>query len=205
MEKAYPVPAMAVTVKETISRSLFIATACRVEDPDAARKTLSEIRATYPDATHHCYAFVAGPPHDGRVAGMGDDGEPKGTAGGPMFQVLSHSGIGEILVVVTRYYGGTKLGTGGLVKAYSNMTRMVTKALETRMLQPEKRVWLRCGYDLAALARRIIAGEKGRIVGETYGADVVLEAMIPFTAAKGFITAVEDRSRGGIFVRSDEK
>ena len=114
--------------EEVIRRSRFIVSMARVQGPDQAKAFIERIRAEHPDATHNCWAFQAGPAGSTAFAGCSDDGEPKGTAGRPMLTVLLHCGVGEIAAVVTRYFGGTLLGTGGLVHAYQGM---VKKGLET--------------------------------------------------------------------------
>ena len=124
----YPVPAGQHRVAEKISRSRFITTIAPADSIDAATAFVDGVRRELADATHYCWAYVVGPPGDTGRVGMSDDGEPHGTAGRPMLTVLLHSGVGDVAVVVTRYYGGTKLGTGGLVRAYSGG---VQKALAT--------------------------------------------------------------------------
>ena len=114
----YPVPAQQYRVTQVIERSRFICTVARVQSSEEAQAFIKAMNAEYADATHNCWAYVVGAPGSTDRVGMSDDGEPHGTAGRPMLTVLLHSGIGEIAAVVTRYYGGTKLGTGGLVKAY---------------------------------------------------------------------------------------
>lgn len=99
--------------EEVIRRSRFIVSMARVQGPDQAKAFIERIRVEHPDATHNCWAFQAGPAGSTAFAGCSDDGEPKGTAGRPMLTVLLHCGVGEIAAVVTRYFGGTLLGTGG--------------------------------------------------------------------------------------------
>jgi uncharacterized YigZ family protein len=125
----YPIPAGRARVEEVILRSRFIATAALAHTPEAARAFIAEMRAEFPDATHNCYAFVAGPPGSTAQIGMSDDGEPSGTAGKPMLAVLLGSGVGDVAVVVTRYFGGTRLGTAGLVRAYRGGVRAVLAEL----------------------------------------------------------------------------
>src|SRR5512136_3037013 len=115
----YPVPAGSARVEETILRSRFIASAAPAATVEEARAFVAALRAEFSDATHNCYAYVAGPPGSTAQVGMSDDGEPGGTAGRPMLAVLLGSGVGDLVAVVTRFFGGTKLGTGGLVRAYS--------------------------------------------------------------------------------------
>ena len=123
------VPAERHRVEETILKSRFITTLQRAKSAAAARQFVAEMRAEFPDATHHCWAFLAGPPGTSASVGMSDDGEPHGTAGRPMLQVLSHGRVGEVGAVVTRYYGGTKLGTGGLARAYSGGVALALESL----------------------------------------------------------------------------
>lgn len=102
-----------------VRRSRFIALVRRADSEDEARALVSEARSLYPDARHHCSAFVVDVPGASRVERSSDDGEPAGTAGMPMLEVLRGAGLTNVVAVVVRYFGGTKLGTGGLVRAYS--------------------------------------------------------------------------------------
>lgn len=113
------VPFRESTREITIKRSRFIATLRRIGSLDEMKTFQAQIKCNNPRATHHCWAVVAGPPGETIAIGMGDDGEPKGTAGRPIFNVLRHSGRGQTGIVVTRYFGGIKLGSGGLVRAYT--------------------------------------------------------------------------------------
>ena len=126
-----------------IRRSRFLTHCAHTPGMEAARAFVEQIRTKHADATHNCWAFVAGAPgHSGQV-GFSDDGEPHGTAGRPMLQVLLHCGVGEITMVVTRWFGGVKLGTGGLVRAYS---QAVQAGLEN-CLVVEKRPGVRLSVD----------------------------------------------------------
>lgn len=106
------------TAEIVVLRSRFLATVRRVEDEDAARAMIAEIRTRHPDARHHCTAFVLGA--DGHLRRTNDDGEPSGTAGRPMLDVLAGRGLTDVVAVVTRWFGGTLLGTGGLTRAYGD-------------------------------------------------------------------------------------
>ncbi len=114
----YLIPAESTQFEEEIKKSLFITYLAHTPGIDSAKAFVEEIKRRHADARHHCWAFVAGRPQDSRLWGFSDDGEPSGTAGKPILAQLSGSGVGEITAVVTRYYGGVLLGTGGLVKAY---------------------------------------------------------------------------------------
>jgi uncharacterized YigZ family protein len=115
----YPIPATRHRAELVIERSRFIATIAMAATPEEAAAFVREVSGEFADATHNCWAFVAGPPGSTGRIGLSDDGEPHGTAGRPMLTTLLHSGLGDVAAVVTRYYGGVKLGTGGLARAYA--------------------------------------------------------------------------------------
>lgn len=114
-----------------IKRSRFIACLARTDSEEAAREFISQIRREFPDARHHCTAFIIHQDTGPDTARSSDDGEPAGTAGGPMLNVLTESGLTNLTCVVTRYFGGTKLGTGGLVRAYSGAVQAVLEDAQT--------------------------------------------------------------------------
>ncbi|WP_268597189.1 YigZ family protein, partial [Escherichia coli] len=118
--RPYPIPAEATCFTEEIKKSRFITLLAPTSGVEAAKAFIQQVRDEHPAARHHCWAFVAGSPDDSQQLGFSDDGEPSGTAGKPILAQLMGSGIGEVTAVVVRYYGGVKLGTGGLVKAYGN-------------------------------------------------------------------------------------
>lgn len=111
-----------------VKRSHFLGRAARTDTEEEARAFIARIRSTYPDARHHCSAFILSPTGSRPVERSSDDGEPSGTAGQPMLEVLRGTGVTSATVVVTRYFGGTLLGTGGLVRAYSRATRQALAA-----------------------------------------------------------------------------
>ncbi|WP_043496949.1 YigZ family protein [Georgenia sp. SUBG003] len=108
-----------VRAETEVRRSRFVALLRRADDEDEARALVADARAAFPDARHHCSAFRVDVPGSNRVERSSDDGEPAGTAGMPMLEVLRGSGLTNVAAVVVRYFGGTRLGTGGLVRAYS--------------------------------------------------------------------------------------
>jgi len=154
---AYPIPDLAPDAVHRheieIERSRFIAWLCHAPDSAAFERLLNAARAHYPDASHHCSAFIAGPPGEQTAIGFSDDGEPGGTAGRPMFQVLDGSGIGQIGCVVTRYFGGTKLGTGGLVRAYSRAVQQALADLPLASFTARRPLRLRVDFAGEAEAR----------------------------------------------------
>jgi len=127
----YPAPATKQRFEVEIKRSRFITTVVPVPEKRIALTQIQSVRDEFPDANHHCWAMVAGIPTDVYNQDQSDDGEPKGTAGKPMLNVLQHSGMGNVVVVVTRYFGGVKLGAGGLVRAYTQSVSAALNQLDT--------------------------------------------------------------------------
>ncbi len=125
----YAIPAKLHMKALEIKRSRFV---CRLQHTPTtaqAKAFVDSVKKQFPDASHNCWAFQAGPPGDSRDIGCSDDGEPHGTAGKPILNVLLHATVGEITAVVTRYFGGTKLGTGGLSRAYAEAVKLAIVSL----------------------------------------------------------------------------
>jgi uncharacterized YigZ family protein len=127
---SYSVPARSATATIEVKRSRFLCRVERVGSEDDARAVVEAARKEHWDARHHCSAFVIGP--DARLARSSDDGEPAGTAGAPMLEVLRGAEVSDTVVVVTRWFGGVLLGAGGLVRAYGDAVRAGLEAAGTR-------------------------------------------------------------------------
>jgi uncharacterized YigZ family protein len=192
----YPVPAATHGVDEQIKRSRFVTTIARVTSVTEAQTFIQSVRQAGADATHHCWAYVIGPPGSTAQVGMSDDGEPHGTAGRPMLNVLLHSGVGDVGAVVTRYYGGTKLGTGGLVRAYSGG---VQHALDT-MPRAERieYVCLTVGVEYAKITafEQLCPSFEAEIDVRHFDVDAAFDVRLPDTREEEFRQAVLDLTRG---------
>ncbi len=186
MSSRYLIPAAVCRVEESIKRSRFIATAAPAPDGDTVKAFIAERKAEFPDATHNCWAYLAGPPGDTACVGLSDDGEPHGTAGKPMLNVLLHSGIGEVAVVVTRYYGGTKLGTGGLVRAYASLTKAVLDRLETRERVESVTLSATIPYAAVTPFKRMLPDFEIEVMDETFTAEAGFTLWLPAEHEKGF-------------------
>ena len=200
MGEGYLVPDLAPgeihRVEDVIRRSRFIATFARVSSTEEAKDFLERIRAEHAQATHNCWAFVAGEPGSTAQVGASDDGEPKGTAGRPMLTALLHSGVGEVAVVVTRYFGGILLGTGGLTRAYAKAAKdALDKAGKARM-QPFSVLLLECPYPMFERIKLLIEGHEGRIESSDYGAAVTLTFLLPVQKTADFSAALTELSGG---------
>ncbi len=140
---------------------------------------IRSMNAEFPDATHNCWAYVIGAPGSTARIGMSDDGEPHGTAGRPMLTVLLHSGIGEIVAVVTRYYGGTKLGTGGLVRAYSAAVQAALEALTTIERVEYAEVSVVFGYDRISAVLHLLPTYEAVVTTEAFTESVTMSLRVP--------------------------
>jgi len=196
MSSRYAIPARIHRVEETIQRSRFVTTAAHAPDADAAHAFIERMRDEFPGATHNCWAFVAGPPGSTTHIGLSDDGEPHGTAGKPMLTTLLHSGVGEVVTVCTRWYGGVKLGTGGLSRAYSGGVKLVLETLPTEDKIERVVVDVVVGYPDVDALQRLVAELEVLVEAEEYGADVRYRCAIPSSALEPFRRALADATRG---------
>ncbi|ANS79925.1 hypothetical protein SGUI_2529 [Serinicoccus hydrothermalis] len=175
-------------------RSVFECWLRRAEDEAAAREVVDEARRTHWDAGHHCSAFVLGA--DGSLVRSNDDGEPAGSAGMPMLEALTHAGLTEVVAVVTRWFGGTKLGTGGLARAYGGAVRDAVEQapLLTRMLVHE--VDVRAGHDLAGRLEHDLRARGVSIGDVRYARDVTLRLQVPVAQASGLPDLLAELTAG---------
>jgi len=175
----YAIPSRIYRVEELIQRSRFITTAAHAPDANAANAFVDSMRELFPDATHHCWAFVAGPPGSTAHIGMSDDGEPHGTAGRPMLTVLLHSEVGEIVTVCTRYFGGVKLGTGGLSRAYAGGVKLLLQTLPTELKIKRVHVSVRVAYPHVESLQRLLDDLEVVVEHEEYGEEVRYQISVP--------------------------
>jgi len=192
----YLVPAATHRVEQEISRSRFITTIGRAPTVEDAQEFVRAVSAEFRGATHNCWAYVVGPPGDTGRIGMSDAGEPHGTAGRPMLNALLHAKVGDVAAVVTRYYGGTKLGTGGLVRAYGGG---VLAALATLpVIDRIEYVSLVATVDYARLAalQQLCAEHEAQILGQEFAEQVRVTLRVPEGNAGPFRTALLDATRG---------
>lgn len=197
MAEPYQVPGGYQRTETEVARSRFIATVDRAETAEQARAFIASIREEMPDASHHVYAFRAGY-GSSVVEGMSDDGEPSGTAGPPVLAVLRGSGIGDVVLVITRYFGGTKLGTGGLVRAYSEAAHIALNSLETQLKVEKRLVGIEVPYGLYEQVKLLIAAHQGEIEDEAFAVDVTLMVRFVLDDLPGFQAALTELSAGRI-------
>ena len=179
----------------TVRRSRFLAEATPVDSVEAARELWRERKRTYAGCNHVVYAFVCGP--QGGVMGCSDDGEPSGTSGRPVLEVLKGSGITNVLLTVTRWFGGIKLGTGGLVRAYTESAQLALADPPTAELVPLTHFTLALSYLHYETVRRKFAEFAAEITAEEFAAGVTLTGVIPSSNFAAFSAAVRDLIGGG--------
>ncbi|WP_299075036.1 YigZ family protein [uncultured Paraglaciecola sp.] len=177
MTQSYQVPAKDWQVELEVKRSKFLSFAGHAADRDHAEAFIRKLRDQHPQANHVCWAYIAGAPNT-TIRSMSDDGEPSGTAGMPMLKVLEYSGYGDIVVAVVRYFGGTKLGTGGLQRAYSDAVSLVLDDLPTKPKVSRTEMHLSYDYTYDGGISRLLARFNVENIDVSYGQKIRLEIAI---------------------------
>ena len=196
------------TVKQETSaefiekRSKFIGYIKPVQTEEEAIAFIQSIKSKHWDATHNVYAYSL---REGQTRRYSDDGEPQGTAGMPVLDVLLKAGLADCAVMVIRYFGGTLLGTGGLVRAYSHSASLAVGAAKPVEMRPCVRLILRCDYARVGMAEPLILSCGGILDGTAYAEDVTLRFHMPFDRLPDFERQLTEKSAGRLAaVREDE-
>lgn len=190
----YLIPCSDVVFEEEIKKSVFITHLAHTPSIESAKAFIDQIKHTHAGARHNCWGFVAGRPEDSMLWGFSDDGEPSGTAGKPILAQLSGSGVGEMTAVVTRYSGGIKLGTGGLVKAYGGGVQQALKQLQTIEKKITLKLRLGLDYALMPLVQSIMVQHQAEQLDAEFGAQVSLLIEIDKRDIEVFIQTVVNKS-----------
>jgi uncharacterized YigZ family protein len=193
--KRYPIPARQTRTEIQVLNSRFVATAAPVFSVEEAKDFVRRIRHEFADASHNVPAYLVG--HGMSViAHCHDDGEPSGTAGRPALAVLQGSGLGDVAVVVTRYFGGTKLGTGGLVRAYGDAVRAVLEILPRAEKVPTHTVQMAVPYPMFERVRLAIEAHGGQVLDQEFAADVSITARFAVEHVSPFQEVLGELSNG---------
>ena len=187
--------------EHTEKRSTFLGPVRPVETEDEARAFIAEMKKQYHDARHNCWCYLI----RGGAERYSDDGEPQGSAGIPMLEVFRRAGVTNVVCVVTRYFGGVLLGTGGLLRAY---TKSAKDALSAAGLSAVRR-WIcvdaQCAYALLERVKNAALALSGAVDGMDYGADVTLHLLLPEEQADTFEAQLRDLSSGAaVLTRTGE-
>lgn len=205
--KPYSIPLNEIRREHVVVNSRFIATLAPVFNTDEARAFIARIKREFADASHNVPAYILG---GGNTVTeyFSDDGEPSGTAGRPALTVLRGSGFGDVAVVVTRYFGGTLLGTGGLVKAYTESTQLVVHAVGRGRRVPVHVVMVAIPYNLLERVRLLAARNQGEVLGEDFAADITMTLQFPVESFDEFQNELRELSAGKLsaeVIESTEK
>lgn len=191
----YPIPAKETRVATQVVNSRFICTVAEARTVADAVAFIRRIKAELADASSHAYAYHVG--FGASVTdGCNDGGEPSGTAGKPMLAVLQGSGLGDVAAVVSRYFGGTKLGTGGLVRAFSGALKASLEQLPRAERVERKTFLLELPYPLFEQVKRLVLAHHGVVDGEEFGADVLLTLTFVVDDVQPFAEALRELSAG---------
>ena len=197
MNPPYLIPSAPARAEIIIKRSRFVTTVSLAQSVDQARDAIAAARAEFPKANHHVYAFRVGFANT-VTEGMSDDGEPRGTAGRPTLAVLRGAAIGDIVLVTARFFGGVKLGAGGLVRAYTEAAQAALSALKTELKVERQLLGIEMPYAFYKTAKLLISAHGGAIEDENFDAQVMLFARFALPDVAPFSAAVAERSAGQV-------
>ncbi|MFC3033214.1 YigZ family protein [Pseudoalteromonas fenneropenaei] len=193
----YYIPATSLTYQEEIKKSTFIVHIAHTPTLQDAKAFIQSICHAYPDARHNCWAHVAGHPKGSHVYGFSDDGEPNGTAGKPMLNVLMGSGLGEVTAVVTRYFGGIKLGTGGLVRAYGGCLNHALAQLPTTLKIPAAVIVAQSEYGQQGVIEQYLTQHFTVLkIEKDYTATIAWQVELDYREAKRACEEIKDLTHG---------
>lgn len=179
MNQDYPVPAGFLEREMEVKKSRFIARVYPVSSRDEVRDRVAEAQRDFPDARHVCWGYQLGRPGSAAEAGMNDDGEPSGTAGRPILSVIQHKDMGDVLVIVIRYFGGIKLGAGGLVRAYAGAAEQVLSSVERVVSQPMMTADIEFDFALEQPLRHWCDGHGAQVENIRYSTTVRAQVVMP--------------------------
>lgn len=193
----YYIPTGAGEAEYDEKRSRFLGHVRCVETEDEARAFIAEMKKKYYDARHNCWCYII----RGGAERYGDDGEPQGTAGIPMLEVMRREGVTNVVCVVTRYFGGILLGAGGLLRAYTKSAKDALDAAGISVVRRWVEVEIPCSYSQAERLKTEVSAVSGIVTDTEYGAAVTLKALVPEENADDFSAGITDVSNGGVSVR----
>lgn len=194
----YYIPAGAGEAKFTEKRSDFLGHVRPVETEEDAKAFIAEMKKKYYDARHNCWCYAL---KDGAVR-YSDDGEPQGTAGVPMLEVFQRQNVTNFVCVVTRYFGGILLGTGGLLRAYTKSAKDALDAAGIAVVRRWVEVHIPCGYPLLERLKKEAEAAGGIVTDIEYGAEVLIRVLVPEEASGDFSARIFDITAGSVSVQT---
>lgn len=184
-------------------KSRFLGKIKKVETEEEALAFIESIKKQYWDARHNCFAYIIGT--KGETVRCSDDGEPSGTAGKPMLEVLQNQELRNVVAVVTRYFGGVLLGTGGLVRAYTQATQEALKEAQVAVMTPMSVMTVQTDYNAIGKIKYVLAQEEVPVLNEEYAADVVVTMAVPLTQKEYMIKKITEVTNGKATLEEKEQ
>ncbi len=203
--ESYLIPLQPQTFDLEIKRSRFITSVAYADSREKAKAFINETRSRYPDANHNCWAFISGTPNDLHGMDQSDDGEPKDTAGKPILNVLQHSNLGHTTIVVTRYFGGIKLGAGGLVRAYSQSASNAVKNLVTQEYLVRQTASINLPYSMLSKVEHWLEKHSINTIHKDFNNDVKLTIAVPIKSLPTLGNDLNSLSNGTIVLHDDNQ
>lgn len=200
----YLIPRCAINIEQEIKKSRFITFVEHTDSEHVSNRFLQSVKDQFPDARHHCWARVLGRPDDSMRYGFSDDGEPSGTAGKPMLQQLIGANIGEITAVVVRYFGGVKLGKGGLVRAYSSSVQLAVDELKTELKIAMETIQVVVPFDLIGTFEHLIKEHQGIIESRQYLDTLLCTVRLPVSNIGAFELVLQEKSKGKANIKKNQ-
>jgi len=175
----YNEPIDTAHIEIVIKKSRFIGFAKKVVTREEAIEFIKELRESYPDARHVCWAYLLGDPNNSTNCASNDDGEPSGTAGKPILAQINYNNIGNVVVVIVRYFGGIRLGAGGLVRAYRKSAQQALLGLDTEEFVPLEEIIIELPFNEENAIRQLISSLDGELIAVDYTSMVKITALLP--------------------------
>ncbi len=199
---SYLIPDTTVRFELLVKKSRFIAITGHATSQNQVRLLLDKTTSEFPDARHLCHACILGNPESG-TASSNDDGEPSGTAGKPILNVLQHSGIGDIVTIVVRYFGGIKLGAGGLVRAYSNAAAGSLILLNPTIEEDYCELEFKVNFAIESQIRQLLLKVNAQQLTTNYTDQIMFRCKIPQPFVDTAIMQLNNITRGQILFTQD--
>lgn len=201
----YTILAEAIESTTEEKNSDFLTFLHPVTSREEAMTQVDEYRKQYPDASHVCWAYVIGNTRQPKTQAFSDDGEPSGTAGKPMLHVLTERDVGNSLAVVVRYFGGVKLGAGGLVRAYSGAVSEAVNRAQLVQVTPSVQLKVMVDFARETKVRHLVNVYQGQIVDVAYASEVSIDISLPAAQATQFAQQVTNETAGEAVVQFEDK
>lgn len=202
MSSSYLVANNRVVEEIIVNKSRFICYLFPCTSVESVKSFLKDIQQLHPQASHHCYAYLTDRADSSQFYGFSDDGEPSGTAGRPMLSSLQGNGVGEICAIVVRYFGGTKLGTGGLQRAYGGSVRQALTLLETKTKIPMVSKSLACQYTQINDIIHVIEKSGGKVKNQDFSDNIELLIELPENNVEMAQQQIQTISSGSVKLRN---